>query len=76
MKNLVLASVLLMLVGGCVDANRLGKFDPLQTPAYSSGERFQMIGRNMEMEWKMAQDEIDDIMMTRPVTQLSMWHVR
>ena len=76
MKNLVLASVLLMLVGGCVDAVRLGKFDPLQDPAYSSPERFQQIGRNAEMEWKMAQDDVDYALQLRPVSQMSIWHVR
>lgn len=46
------------------------------TPAYSAKERSQQIARNIDMEWKMAQDDIDDALLLRPMTTLSRWNIR
>ncbi|HQY89231.1 MAG TPA: hypothetical protein PK402_11275 [Tepidisphaeraceae bacterium] len=46
------------------------------TPAYSASERGSIIARNMSLEWKMAQDDIDHALLLRPNTQLTNWHVR
>ena len=78
MRNIAIAVVLgalAMAVAGCMDS-RIGKADPFQTPAYSGQERGEMIARNMEMEWKMMNDDIDHVLLLRPVTSLSMWNVR
>lgn len=63
------------MLGGCMDA-RIGKVDPFATPAYSGKERGEMIARNWEMEWKMMNDDIDSVMLFRPVSSLSVWNVR
>jgi len=71
----VVACFSAVLMGGCMDA-RIGKVDPFATPAYSGRERGELIARNIEMEWKMMNDDIDDVLLLRPVSQLSVWHVR
>lgn len=78
MKQLALAIVLFSMVvvaGGCMDA-RIGKVDPFATPAYSGTERGEMIARNMEVEWKMVNDDIDHLLLLRPVSSLSAWNIR
>lgn len=78
MSKLTLAMfglVMLVTAGGCMES-RLGKFDPLATPAYSGSERGDMIARNMEMEWKEINDDVDSLLLLRPVGQLTIWHVR
>ncbi len=71
----VVAGFSALLLGGCMDA-RIGKVDPFATPAYSGAERGDQIARNIEMEWKMVNDDIDHILLLRPVSQLTIWHVR
>ena len=46
------------------------------TPAYSANERWQMISRNWAYEWKQAQDDIDAVLLLRPASRLTIWHVR
>ncbi len=46
------------------------------TPAYSTRERHQMWGRTMRYEWEMAQDDIDSVLLLRPPSRLTIWHVR
>lgn len=46
------------------------------TPAYSAHERFQLIGRNMAYEERIMQDDIDALLLVRPATRLTIWHVR
>ena len=46
------------------------------TPGYSGKERGQMIARNWDMEYKMAQDDIDMALLLRPMTSLSRWNIR
>lgn len=65
-----------LLIGGCMDA-RIGKVDPLATPAYTGQERFEEISRNAEFEWKVMNDDIDhSIFMSRPVSSLTIWNIR
>ncbi len=56
---------------GCARPNEIG-----WTPAYTTGERLNAIARNWDMEGKYMQDDIDHILMLRPITQMSDWHVR
>ena len=46
------------------------------TPAYSGHERWQMISRNWNYEGKMINDDIDSLLLLRPATRLTIWHVR
>ncbi len=46
------------------------------TPAYSAKERGQLISRNMGLEWQMMQDDIDNALLLRPVSVLTLWNVR
>lgn len=64
-----------VLAGGCMDA-RIGKVDPFALPAHSGRERGEMIATNMEMDWKMMNDDIDHVLLLRPMSQLSIWNVR
>jgi hypothetical protein len=47
-----------------------------ETPAYSARERNQMIARNWDMEWKMITDDIDYIMLFRPMSSLTRWNIK
>ena len=57
-------------LSGCARPNEIG-----WTPVYTTGERAQMIARNWDMEGKMTQDDIDDILLLRPMSGLTTWHV-
>ena len=46
------------------------------TPAYSAHERGQLIARNWDFEWKQAQDDIDHLLLLRPASRLTIWHIR
>ena len=72
---LVLLSGAMLLSTGCVQA-RLGRNEFGDTPAYSFRERADQIARNWDMEGKMIQDDIDHLLLLRPVSQLSIWKVR
>ncbi len=77
MKKLMLALVAcgsMFLAGGCMDA-RIDKVDPFATPAYSGSERADMIARNMEMEWKQVNDDVDHVLLLRPMSMLTLWNV-
>jgi hypothetical protein len=67
MKMFVLAvfsAVLLFGVSGC------------QTPAYSTQERFQLIGRNWGYEYEQINDDVDTALLLRPATGLTQWNVQ
>jgi hypothetical protein len=59
------------MVVGCARPNEIG-----WTPAYTTEERVQMIARNWDMEGKMMQDDIDSMLLLRPMSGLTLWHVR
>jgi hypothetical protein len=46
------------------------------TPAYTGAERGALIARNIAYDYTTMNDDIDDILLLRPATRLSMWHVR
>ena len=46
------------------------------TPVYSTHERWQLIGRNWAAEERQMQDDIDDVLMLRPMSRMSIWHIR
>ena len=60
-----------MLAVGCARPNEIG-----WTPGYTSTERANQIARNWDMEGKMTQDDIDHLLLLRPMSGLTDWHVR
>ena len=70
MKTLLTAVV---LFGSMI---ALGGAGGCATPAYSAHERGQMIARNWGYEWKQAQDDIDSLLLFRPATRMTIWHVQ
>ncbi len=46
------------------------------TPAYSTHERWQLIGRNWGMEERQMQDDIDSVLLLRPMSRMMLWNVR
>ena len=67
LKKLALLSVALVGVITAVGCD---------TPGYSAKERGQMIARNQDMELKMASDDVDTVLLLRPMTELSRWNIR
>jgi hypothetical protein len=60
----VVGSVLLLGLCGC------------ETPAYSTQERFQLIGRNWGYEYEQINDDVDSALLLRPATGLTQWNVQ
>jgi hypothetical protein len=54
----------------------LGFSSGCATPAYSTQERFQLIGRNWGYEYEQIQDDVDHVMLLRPATHLTFWNVQ
>ena len=52
-----------------------GFSDPLATPVFSTHERFARIQRNFDLEGKMLQDDIDTVLLLRPTSNLTQWHI-
>jgi hypothetical protein len=46
------------------------------TPAYSGHERWQMITRNWGFEYRQINDDIDHLLLLRPSSRLTIWHIR
>ena len=46
------------------------------TPAYSASERHQIIARNWDYELLQATDDWDSILLLRPASRMTIWHVR
>jgi hypothetical protein len=44
--------------------------------AYSGKERAQLIARNWELEWRQLNDDVDTVLLLRPVSELTPFHVR
>lgn len=64
-----ISSMALLTVGLCA-------FTGCSTPAYSAKERGQLISRNVGLEWQMMQDDIDNALLLRPLSQGTRWNVR
>lgn len=78
MKTLALSALLLgmMVLGvGCAQTE-LGRNEFGATPAYSGRERLNLIAQSWDTDWKEAQDDIDDVLLLRPASQMTIWHVR
>ena len=78
MSKLTLALVAcgsMFLAGGCMDS-RIGKVDAFATPAYSGTERGELISRNIELEWRMLNDDIDTVLLLRPLSGMTIWNVQ
>ena len=68
MKKFVLSGVAgLGLLSGVVGC---------ETPAYTTQERFQLIGRNWGYEYEQSQEDVDHIFLLQPVSKLSEWDVQ
>ncbi|MCC7351078.1 MAG: hypothetical protein IT446_10955 [Phycisphaerales bacterium] len=76
MKALAIATLLglTLLSTACTGPTRL-KNDIGATPAYSSRERYTMIGRNWDFEGKQLMDDIDHALLLRPPSRLTIWNV-
>ena len=46
------------------------------TPAYSPDERQAQINRNIDYEGKQCIDDIDNVILMRPATHLTIWNLR
>jgi hypothetical protein len=46
------------------------------TPAYSAQERNALIARTWKTDMKQAVDDFDSVVMLRPPSRLTIWHVR
>lgn len=78
MKTLSYMALLLGVVAlgaGCAE-ERFGDFDPLATPAYSGVERGDLIAHSVHTDWQEAQDDIDEVLLLRPSSQMTIWNVR
>lgn len=67
MKKLSLmtcVSLIGLLLGGCSGV------------AYNHQERMNEVARAWDLESRMIVDDVDMILMIRPVSQLSMWHIK
>ncbi len=51
--------------GGCVGST-----------AYSAGERNAMIARTWRIDSRQAVDDIDSLLLLRPPSRMTIWHVR
>jgi hypothetical protein len=60
-----------LLLGGCARPGEIG-----WTPAYTADERWNQILRNWDYEGKQKDDDIDHILLLRPASRLTLWHVR
>ena len=64
-------SLLAFLVSGCARPFEIG-----WTPAYTANERGNQILRNWDYEGKQKDDDIDSLLLLRPASRLTIWHVR
>ena len=77
--RLVLAAACLsgtaLATGGCGGARGPAAGEFTATPIFSTKERFTRIGRNIDIELKMLNDDLDRALLLRPVTGLTEWNV-
>jgi hypothetical protein len=64
--------LLMLLVLGGMALSSVG----CHTPAYSGKERWQMIQRNWGFEYAQMNDDIDSLLLLRPSSRLTIWHIR
>ena len=46
------------------------------TPAYSTEERVRLISRTWGYEWAQAQDDMDNALLLRPPSRMTIWNVK
>jgi hypothetical protein len=73
-KSLTLIGVFVLSGLSSVGCARPGEFG--YTPAYTTKERGEQIARNWDLEGKQSQDDIDDYLLLRPASKMSIWSVR
>ena len=69
--NLTLICLLGVTIFGCARPNEIG-----YTPAYTTPERRDQVARNWDLEGKEMQDDIDHVLLLRPVSHLTIWNVQ
>lgn len=45
------------------------------TPIFSAQERYARIGRNWNLETKMLNDDLDEVLLLRPTSSLTEWNI-
>jgi hypothetical protein len=70
MKRMLL--LLAVVMGGAMLLSGTG----CETPALTTQERFQLIGRNWGYEYEQSQDDVDDLFLLRPSSHLTQWDVQ
>jgi hypothetical protein len=71
-EGVVMKKLLALLVLGNLAVSSVG----CATPAYSAGERNKLIARTWDYEWKQAADDWDSVLLLRPPSRMTIWHVR
>lgn len=73
MRSTILLGLVVVssMVIGCARPNEIG-----WTPAYTTEDRINMIARNWDMEGKMLVDDVDSALLLRPMSGLTLWHIR
>ena len=78
LKSLAIAALLgagSLFSTGCAKTGL--EYDFFAPPGYSSGENFQRQIRFAQYDWNQAIDDFDkDVLMTRPASEMTIWHVR
>lgn len=67
----ILLGIAVLGVTGLIGFSQSG----CSTPVYSGQERLARINRNRGLEWQMMNDDIDHVLLLRPVTGLTPWNV-
>jgi hypothetical protein len=60
---------------GCSGARGPGYGEVTATPIFSTKERFSRIARNIDMEFKMLNEDLDRVLMLRPVSDLTEYNL-
>lgn len=47
-----------------------------ETPAYSANERNAMIARTWRIDSRQIVDDVDSILLLRPPSRMTIWHIR
>ena len=67
---------LAMVASVAVAASGLSFTTGCETPAYSTEERFQRIGRNWGYEYEQINYDVDRVFLLDPATHLTKWNVQ
>jgi hypothetical protein len=81
-RRLVASAALVLSAGfgslatsGCNAARGPAYGEFTATPVFSTRERFSRINRNIDIELKMLNDDLDQLLLLRPVSSLTEWNI-